>query len=87
MTRPPAPRYGIAEWYGQSFRNLEPTQRQTLARIARDGTAVAPPCPFQHQQSCSKQGGVCSLQRVQWVAPDRTGGTGGLAGYYLPPPF
>ena len=73
MTRPPAPRYGIAEWYGQSFRDLDPTQRQTLARIARDGTAEAPPCPFQHQQSCSKKGGVCSLQRVQWAAPDRMG--------------
>ena len=33
MTRPPVPRYGIAEWYGQSFRDLDPVQRQTLARI------------------------------------------------------
>ena len=73
MSRPPAPRYGIAEWYGQSFRDLDPIQRQTLARIARDGTAKPPLCPFQHQRSCSKRGGVCSLQRVQWAAPDRTG--------------
>lgn len=73
MTRPPAPRYGIAEWYGQSFRDLDPAQRQTLARIARDGTAEPPPCPFQHQRPCSKKGGVCSLQRVQWAAPDRMG--------------
>ena len=73
MTRPPAPRYGIAEWYGQSFRDLDSTQRQTLARIARDDAAEPPPCPFQHRRSCNKKGGVCSLQRVQWAAPDRMG--------------
>lgn len=78
MTRPPAPRYGIAEWYGRSFLDLDPTQRQTMARIARDDAAEPPPCPFQHRRSCSKKGGVCSLQRVQWVAPDRMGSPVGL---------
>ncbi len=73
MTCPPAPRYGIAEWYGQSFRDLDLVQRQALARIARNDTAEPPPCPFQHQRSCNKRGGVCSLQRVQWEAPDRMG--------------
>lgn len=73
MTRPLAPRYGIAEWYGQSFRDLDSSQRQTLARIARDDDAEPPTCPFQHRRSCSKRGGVCSLQCVQWTAPDRMG--------------
>lgn len=73
MTRPLAPRYGIAEWYGQSFRDLDSSQRQTLARLARDDDAEPPTCPFQHRRSCSKRGGVCSLQRVQWAAPDRMG--------------
>ena len=56
MTWPLAPRYGIAEWYGQSFRDLTPIPRQTLARIARNGTAKPPLCPFQYQRSCSKMG-------------------------------
>lgn len=60
--------FGIAEWYGQLYRNLGDTQRKLYA----DTKNTLEPCPFFHQvpalgpQSgklhCNKKGGVCSLR-------------------------
>lgn len=59
-----APRYGIAEWYGQPFIDLSPAQRSEFASLALGDTRSQPPCPFQEgQPPCSKSGGVCSSQR------------------------
>lgn len=59
-----APRYGIAEWYGQPFTELSPARRSEFAGLALDDTRSQPPCPFQEgRPPCSKSGGVCSLQR------------------------
>ena len=59
-----APRYGIAEWYGQPFIDLSPARRSEFASLALGDTRSQPPCPFQDgQPSCSKSGGVCSIQR------------------------
>ena len=60
-----AERYGIAEWYGRPFLSLAPEQRTEFALHAqqRVGTQT-PPCPFQEgEPTCSKKGGVCSIQR------------------------
>lgn len=59
-----APRYGIAEWYGQPFIDLSPARRSEFASLALGDTRSQPPCPFQEgQPPCSKSGGVCSIQR------------------------
>ena len=64
----PKQRYGIAEWYGELFRNLGDVQRKTYA-TARNWDID---CPFMNQVStlgprsgklcCNKPGGVCSLR-------------------------
>ena len=54
-------RYGIVEWFGESFRSMPPSRRQYLARAAL-GREPAPQCPFQAgRPGCSKKGGVCSI--------------------------
>ena len=59
-----APRYGIAEWYGQPFIDLSPARRSEFASLALGDTRSQPPCPFQEgNPPCSKSGGVCSIQR------------------------
>ena len=59
-----APRYGIAEWYGQPFTELSPAQRSEFAGLALGDTRSQPPCPFQEgRPPCSRSGGVCSIQR------------------------
>ena len=61
-----ASRYGIAEWYGRAFTELAPFERSDLAERALGDTKSQPPCPFQEgRPTCSKSGGVCSLQRYQ----------------------
>ncbi len=58
-----APRYGIAEWYGQRFATLTPAARTRLADRALGG-GEPPPCPFQDgEPPCSKKYGVCSIDR------------------------
>ncbi len=57
-------RYGIAEWYGEPFADMAPTRRQALAGIALGENKRLPVCPFQSGNvTCSKKGGVCSIQR------------------------
>lgn len=59
-------RYSIAEWYGQDFLALAPSDRMELASQARrhrDGHGDPPPCPFQNDHACTKAGGVCGIRR------------------------
>ena len=56
-------RYGIAEWYGEPYHQMDPGRRQTLASHASTrGVDTAPMCPFQRGTRCSKKGGVCSIR-------------------------
>ena len=69
-----AERYGIAEWYGRPFVDLSPSERRRFAGQALGNVADQPPCPFQlGRPTCSKSGGVCSLQRYE-SDDDRIGG-------------
>ena len=65
-------RYGIAEWYGEPFAEMAPSRRQELARIALGEDESLPVCPFQHGNvTCSKKGGVCSIQRYGVVSEEQ----------------
>ena len=56
------PRYGIAEWYGKPLTDLSIQERKDMAASA-SGRASARPCPFKPgRPTCSKAGGVCSIQ-------------------------
>lgn len=68
-----APRYGIAEWYGEPFITLTPAQRSRLAEVALG--KPRPPCPFR-EGLCSKVHGVCSIERYGEEAGDDDEGTG-----------
>ncbi len=57
-------RYGIGEWYGRPLLALSPDERRRRAATALSTRGNAPACPFAGMQ-CSKQGGVCSLQRYE----------------------
>jgi len=64
---PPAPRFGIGEWYGRLFDRLSPDERVDFAMRALGGKELRPNCPFRRPvdgrpQLCTKKGGVCSLQ-------------------------
>lgn len=72
MARSPAPRYGIAEWYGKDIAAMTPTEREQCARVAtaQDETGDlgdAPACPFlstlKPNSLCNKTGGVCSIRK------------------------
>jgi len=57
-------RYGIGEWFGHDFLDLDPADRVRLANLALGDKREAPSCPFQDGlPRCSKKGGVCSLRR------------------------
>ncbi len=56
-------RYGISEWYGHRFLTLSAKERRDLAQYAAEHSEHRPPCPFRPSiASCSKSGGVCSIQ-------------------------
>lgn len=56
-------RYGIAEWYGEPLGNMPAARRQALANVALGHDPAVPRCPFQRGNvTCSKKGGVCSIQ-------------------------
>lgn len=61
MTRPR--RFGIGEWYGNSFVGLSQDER----RIYAAGTG-SHPCPFRMDGGkCTKKGGVCSFRSYEVV--------------------
>ena len=56
-------RYGISEWYGHRLLKLSAQERRNLAHAATGQNNSRPPCPFRPTiSSCSKSGGVCSIQ-------------------------
>lgn len=66
-----AARFGIAEWYGESFMHMKPGRRRALARVAQ-GNGAPPRCPFQVENPpCNKSGGVCSFKRYESDASGR----------------
>lgn len=71
-------RFGIAEWYGRTFRDLDVADRHEFAEIALDRGAEPPRCPFQpHLPVCRKRGGVCSIQSYSEGADGRIGSPAG----------
>jgi len=62
-------RYGIAEWYGKSFVQLNPNERRGLAQRALARRLPDIICPFrstdEKEAKCSKKGGVCSFRLYQ----------------------
>lgn len=58
-------RYGIGEWFGEPFATMSTSRRLELAQSAL-GQSESPICPFKSGgQSCTKAGGVCSLQAYE----------------------
>ena len=56
-------RYGIAEWYGESFADMSSARRREFAAVALGHGDIISRCPFQHGNvKCGKKGGVCSIQ-------------------------
>ena len=61
----PAPRYGIAEWFGEPLLATPSERRAELADCAMQRREPLP-CPFQPgETACSKRGGVCSIQKYE----------------------
>ncbi len=72
MTRVPAPRYGIAEWFGYDITKMSAEQRLSFTQlaIAQDDNgdlSNAPICPYLSTlvpgAQCNKASGVCSIRR------------------------
>lgn len=65
----PQYRFGIGEWYGQSFIRLSPEERRRFAEIQFIDTGWIPDCPFLSTPykgvQCWKRGGVCSLRSYE----------------------
>lgn len=66
----PQYRFGIGEWYGQSFVGLTQSCRNSFAKIQFDQIGPpTPPCPFLSrsgfEEPCWKKGGVCSLRSYE----------------------
>ncbi|MBI2605589.1 MAG: hypothetical protein HYW49_05845 [Deltaproteobacteria bacterium] len=67
LHRKKAPRFGIGEWFGQSFVRMNVETRKNFANqalkhnITKDTRAL---CPFKMPtgRKCTKKGGVCSLR-------------------------
>lgn len=81
MAKPKKPklrnRYSIGEWYGVGFETLNSTDRFHRARIeCQTDEIIGAPCPFQHDATCNKKGGVCSLRQYQQLGDGPVNGTG-----------
>lgn len=81
MARAPAPRYGIAEWFGNDITTMTPSERQHYGQLAATQDATgdisnAPICPFLDTlvpgAKCNKASGVCSIRRYV-PGPDGSG--------------
>lgn len=64
-------RFGIGEWYGESFAKMPPERRREFAEMQAQSTNQKPTldCPFQSTGSqkvtCTKKGGICSIRLYQ----------------------
>lgn len=81
MSRSPAARWGIAEWYGQDLTAMTPEERKSAALIAieqedSNTPPAAPECPFLSTlvpgSPCNKIGGVCSIRKYEY-GPEGSG--------------
>lgn len=72
LTRVPAARWGMAEWYGRDITTLTDEERQNRGLLASEQMATGDlsntlPCPFMSNLTpnarCSKKGGVCSIRK------------------------
>lgn len=79
-------RFGIGEWYGKSYVDLDDRDRERFIAIQNeeDPADEIPDCPFADfgpSKKCTKPGGVCSLRLYQksgvpqTVEPDPRGST------------
>ena len=73
-----APRFGIGEWFGYTYDQLSPKQREDFAAHVNSPKRARAfrPCPFQGLKTsanCSKESGVCSLR--QYEATETSGGS------------
>ncbi|MCU1305243.1 MAG: hypothetical protein JWQ87_5527 [Candidatus Sulfotelmatobacter sp.] len=63
----PAVRFGVAEWFGESFEGLPPQRRVELIQLAktnrRGRNTLCPFHPEQESLRCRKQTGVCTLRQ------------------------
>ncbi|WP_203142685.1 NotI family restriction endonuclease [Marinobacter mangrovi] len=68
----PAPRWGIAEWYGKDIRRMTAEERRNAALLAIEQEEsqtppTAPVCPHLSTlvpgAKCNKSGGVCSIRK------------------------
>ena len=67
----PAPRYGIAERFGEPLPAM-PTERRTELADSAMQRREPPRCPFESgETACSKRGGVCSIQKYEPTDDDR----------------
>lgn len=72
LQRKKAPRFGIGEWFGQSFVRMNVAIRKKFAgqalkhNLTKDTHIL---CPFKTPagQKCTKKGGVCSLRRYREI--------------------
>jgi hypothetical protein len=67
-----AVRYGIAEWFGVPFDQLDHLRKIEFTRAKLKQM----PCPFAKDSSCNKKGGVCSFRKY---ARDSAGGVGAVS--------
>lgn len=77
-----APRFGIAEWFGRRVQDLTAEERERFAREAKKSSSSLPCLPrvsaqdeSEEPQTCTKEGGVCSL-RLYESAGDSEGKAG-----------
>lgn len=66
----PQYRFGIGEWYGNSFITLAPEDRRFYASLSPSQEREQPCLPRISEnphQKCTKKGGVCSIRRYQRV--------------------
>ena len=64
-------RFGIGEWYGQSFVHMSHSDRVVIAKsihLAKH-ERVRKPCPFLPGGDCNKAGGVCSIRLYEQLSP------------------
>ncbi len=60
-------RFGIGEWFGESFVNMSPEMRIEVAEKVTSRSKYSKTCPFRTSAGedipCNKRGGVCSLRQ------------------------
>src|SRR5690606_24865564 len=72
-------RYSIGEWYGVGFETMSSAERFRRAKVEMETPGLTgTKCPFQHNATCNKKGGVCSLRAYQQISDGPVAGMGPL---------